>query len=135
MFFSKPKKKSDFHILIVDDEADFLSSMEYWFKSQGYAVQTAPDGAQAIELLKKNVPNIIFLDIKMPVMDGIETLKIIRKMRLKIPVIMLVAHPSEELRVAAYKYGANAFLEKSLDFYQAEHLINSLVRVTSKQKA
>ena len=55
MFSSKkPGKKPDVYLLLIDDEKDFLTSMDFWFKSQGFHVETAPSGAEALELLKKN---------------------------------------------------------------------------------
>lgn len=127
-------KKSDFRVLIIDDEKDFLSSMEFWFRSQGYTVLTAPGGREALEVLKKTVPNIIFLDYLMPDMNGVEVLARLRRMYPRIPVVMLTAHAREDVRIEAYKHGANGVFDKSLDFYKAEHLINSLVRVVSKER-
>jgi uncharacterized membrane protein (UPF0127 family)/ActR/RegA family two-component response regulator len=127
-------KKSDFKVLIIDDEKDFLSSMEFWFRSQGYAVLTASGGPEALDVLKKTVPNIIFLDYLMPGMNGVEVLHRLRRMYPRIPVVMLTAHAREDVRIEAYKHGANGVFDKSLDFYKAEHLINSLVRVVSKER-
>jgi uncharacterized membrane protein (UPF0127 family)/CheY-like chemotaxis protein len=129
-----PGKKSDFRILIIDDEKDFLSSMEFWFRSQGYTVLTAPGGREALEVLKKTVPNIIFLDYLMPDMNGVQVLGRLRRMYPHVPVVMLTAHAREDVRIEAYKVGANGVFDKSLDFYKAEHLINSLVRVVSKER-
>lgn len=134
MFFFKKEKQSDFDILIIDDEKDFLDSMELWFKTQGYSVEALTSGADALALLKKKTPKIIFLDLVMPQLDGVETLRGIRKSNPRIPVIMLSSHATEESRLEAYKLGVNAFLEKTLDFYSIEHLVNSLVRVVSKKK-
>lgn len=135
MFFFKVRKKPDFDILIVDDEKDFLDSMEVWFESQGYSVEAVTSGEQALKLLGEKTPGIIFLDVRMPQMNGIETLKKIRQSNPRIPVVIITALATEELRLASYKLGVNAFFEKSLDFYKAEHLVNSLVRVVSKRKA
>ncbi len=127
-------KKSDFRILIIDDERDFLSSMEFWFRSQGYTVLTASSGIEGLEILKKTVPNIVFLDYLMPGIDGVQTLNRLRRMYPQLPVVMLTAHAREDVRVEAYKHGANGVFDKSLDFYKAEHLINTLVRVVSKER-
>jgi CheY-like chemotaxis protein len=132
--FSRGTRKSDFHILIVDDEKDFLSSMSVWFKSQGYLVEAVSSGQDALDLLKTKKPNIIFLDIAMPDMDGVETLKRLRKIRPHVPVVMLTKDASEEACLNAYKHGVNGFFNKSLEFYEATHLINSLARVVSKER-
>jgi two-component system nitrogen regulation response regulator NtrX len=134
MFPFTRQEKKKLHILVVDDEQDFLCSMETWFTSQGYEVQAVSSGEAALETLKKMTPNVIFLDVSMPGLNGLQTLEQIRKTKPRVPVVILTAHGDEDLRLQAYKFGANAFLEKSLDFYKVEHVINSLVRVVSKAK-
>lgn len=128
------KKQADFHILIVDDEKDFANSMQYWFKSQGYSVEVVNSGAEALELLKAKTPAIIFIDILMPGMDGLQTLKAIKDLKIEVPVIIMTSHDSEEMRLYANKAGVNGFLDKTQDFYKTEHLINSLVRIVVKKK-
>ncbi|MFH0877725.1 MAG: response regulator [Candidatus Omnitrophota bacterium] len=127
-------KKPGCHILIIDDEIDFLNSLAFWFKSHGYTVDTAESGAQGLEILKTKTPNIILLDIMMPDMDGLDTLKGIKQIKAEVPVVLMTAFATEDRRLEAYKLGANAFLDKTVDFYKAEHLINSLVRVVTKEK-
>lgn len=128
------KKQADFHILIVDDERDFAESMQYWFKSQGYSVEAVNSGNEAMELLKTKMPAIIFMDILMPGMDGLQTLKAIRELKIDVPVVIMTSHDSEEMRLYANQHGVNAFLDKTRDFYKAEHIINSLVRIVAKKK-
>lgn len=134
MFFLKRNRKPDFHILIVDDDKDFLTSMSIWFKSHGYNVEAVSSGEEALKLLKKRRSNIIFLDFFMPGTDGIETLRNIRRMKIKTPVVMLAKDVPEDICLAAYALGINAILDKTLDFYSAEHLINSLTRVVVRQR-
>ena len=134
MFSSKkPGKKPDVYLLLIDDEKDFLTSMDFWFKSQGYHVETAPTGTEALDFLKKKMPNVIFLNVQMPNGEGIETLRRIRELSADVPVVMLSAFGSEETRVDAYKLGVNGFFDKSSNFYEAQHLINSLVRVVARK--
>jgi two-component system nitrogen regulation response regulator NtrX len=128
------KKNSDFQILIVDDEKDFLSSLSLWFKSQGYSVESSDSGEEALKLLKKRKPSIIFLDAFMPGMDGIETLKCIREILPHVPVVMLTKETPEDMCARAFMFGVNGFFEKTLDFYKAEHIINSLARVVSRER-
>lgn len=134
MFFFRRRKKSDFHILIIDDEKDFISSIEFWFKRQGYSVEAVMSGGAALEAIKAKDFDLIFLDVFMPMMDGLETLRQIRELKSTVPVVMISAHFSEEVRLEGYKLGVNAFLDKTQDFYKNEHLINSLVRVASKKR-
>ncbi|WP_262482809.1 response regulator transcription factor [Aquimarina longa] len=66
-------------ILIVDDEPNIVMSLEYTFKKNNFEVFIARDGAEAIEILKSKVPDVILLDIMMPNIDGYQTLEYIRK--------------------------------------------------------
>lgn len=83
--------KEKIHILIVDDDTFFLDMYSMRFKTAGYEVTTASNGKNALEKLQTVIPDIILLDLTMPVMDGFETLKQIQKEdRLKkVKVIML----------------------------------------------
>ncbi len=125
--------KSDFYIMIVDDEKDFLDSIRYWFTSQGYRIEAFMSGAEAIEMIKSKKPGIVFLNLQMPHQEGIETLRAIRKVDDRLPVVMLSAFGEEEMSVDAYKLGVNGFFDKSSNFYKAEHLINTLVRVIARR--
>ncbi|MGE5279605.1 MAG: DUF192 domain-containing protein [Deltaproteobacteria bacterium] len=131
---AQPQPKSDFLLLIVDDEKTFLEAMSAWFKNQGYRVATASSGEEALKAVQAVRPNIVFLDYMMPGMDGMEVLRRIRKTHPRLPVVMLSAYAHEDMRVEAYKLGANGVFDKSVDFYNAENLLNSLVRVMSKDK-
>lgn len=81
--------KKTSRILIIDDESDFLATISYWLTSRGYDVVSAPGGAEALAQLAKSPFDIIFLDIVMPHLNGMETLKRIRSMRINCPVVLL----------------------------------------------
>ncbi|MEW6008560.1 MAG: response regulator [Candidatus Omnitrophota bacterium] len=129
-----PNANSDIDILLIDDEKDFVSTMEFWLKGQGYKVQTVFNGQDALKIIKVQAPHIVFLDINMPVMDGIETLKRIRQIDSELPVVMITAHDTDENRKEAYKLKANAFFDKSKDFYEADHIIKSILHFFAKGK-
>ena len=131
---ARQRAKSDFLLLIVDDDKDFLASMSFWFKTQGYRVMTAPSGEQALNVLRETTPSIVFLDYMMPGLDGIQTLQRIRKDFPRLPVVMLSAYAHENMRVEAYKLGANGVFDKSVNFYNAENLLNSLVRIMARER-
>jgi len=135
---NKPTKKpqdlkNNFYIMIVDDEKDFLDSITYWFVSQGYQVEALMSGAEAIEMIRARKPGIVFLNLQMPRQEGIETLRVIKELDSRLPVVMLSAFGEEDMSVDAYKLGVNGFFDKSSNFYKAEHLINTLVRVIARQ--
>lgn len=66
-------------ILIVDDEPNIVMSLEYTFKKKGFQVFIARDGSEALEILEKNIPDIIVLDVMMPKVDGYQTIKWIKE--------------------------------------------------------
>ncbi len=84
---TKPGKR----VLVVDDEQDFLSIMDFFLTMEGFEVETALDGADAIRSINKTPPDLILLDVVMPVLDGYGTLKALqgRRKTRNIPVIML----------------------------------------------
>lgn len=110
-------------ILLVDDETDYAETMAFWLKAKGYQVVTAPNGEEALARLAERTPAIVFLDILMPGMDGIETLRRIRTTHPRLPVIMVTAYASEERMQEAQSLGAVGFFPKAADFSQAATLI------------
>jgi len=114
-------EKENIRILLVDDEADFVKAMLFWLQSKGYSVITASDGKTAIELTKKSEPNLILLDLAMPGIDGIETLKRIRKFNQNVPVIILSAHVDELRAKILAPYNVSAV------FYKGDELSSMLV--------
>ena len=100
-----------FKIILVDDQQDFIEPIAFWLEAKGYDVRMAYNGKDALALVEKEVPDIIFLDINMPVMDGIETLKQLRVNHKTLPVIMITAE-SEQLPVLS-DMGISGFFPKS----------------------
>ena len=103
------------HILVTDDERAIRNTLKEILEFEDYQVSTAESGAEAIEFVDKNQIDLIFLDIKMKGMDGLETLKEIRKLGFQMPVIMISGHGTIEIAVEATKHGAFDFLEKPPD--------------------
>ncbi len=99
-------------ILIVDDEPDFLELMSLRVAGWGYTVIKASNGLAAIEAIKKSAPDMMILDYMMPGMDGIETLRQIRKSGNKMPVIMFTAYPNTNTLEGAASLGVSAFIPK-----------------------
>jgi CheY-like chemotaxis protein len=102
-------------VLLVDDEPDFVESMSLWLKAKGYSVLVASSGEEAIKIIKEQAPQIVFLDIKMPAMDGIETLRRIREFNQRIPVIMITAYADEEKLAKAQRLNISGFFSKDED--------------------
>ena len=99
-------------ILIVDDEESVRKSLADVMRDEGYEVVTASSGMEGIEVLAEAQPSLALLDIAMPVMDGIETLRRIRELRPDLPVIMVTGHGTIETAVKTTKMGAYDFIVK-----------------------
>ena len=112
------------HILLVDDEPNFVESMSLWLESKGYSVSVAPSGEKAIQIIKEQSPHIVFLDIKMPVMDGIETLRCIRQINQKLPVIIVTAYADEEKFVQTQELNVSGFFAKDEDLKKLQNIID-----------
>lgn len=109
-------------VLIVDDEAQITSMLRSFFQGDKYVVETASNGADALRLLQKNRPDLVLLDITMPEMDGIETLRQIRALDRKIPVIMVTGTSDVSAAGKALAQGALAYIPKPFDFTYLDHL-------------
>ena len=103
------------NILVVDDERSIRNSLKDILEYEEHQVQTAENGIEALKLIKNQCFDLIFCDIKMPEMDGIDVLKKIKKTNYDIPVIMISGHGNIETAVEAIKIGAFDFIEKPLD--------------------
>jgi two-component system nitrogen regulation response regulator NtrX len=99
-------------ILIVDDEESVRKSLADVMRDEGYEVVMAASGKEGVELLKESQPALALLDIAMPEMDGIETLRMFRDMRPDMPVIMITGHGTIETAVKTTKMGAYDFMVK-----------------------
>ena len=103
-------------ILIVDDEKDFVEMFSLRLTGQGEKVSAAYSGQEALDLLEKTAIDVVILDIRMPGMDGIETLKKIKASYPLVEVILLTGHGSTETAVEGMKEGAFDYLMKPADF-------------------
>ena len=101
-------------ILIVDDEEDILTLLEYNLEKAGFKVISADDGPEAIELTKKENPSLIILDIMLPSMEGTEVCKVIKRDNATshIPIIMLTAKGEEVDRIVGLELGADDYITK-----------------------
>jgi DNA-binding NtrC family response regulator len=99
-------------ILLVDDEEVFAGNMAKLLTARGYQATTAHNGEAAIQSLQKEAVDVIVLDLKMPGMDGIATLKEIQKLDLFAQTLILTGHGSIDSALEAMKFGAYDFLTK-----------------------
>lgn len=111
-------------ILVVDDNANLARTTAMILNRKGYAVTTAGDGGEALEKAGHQAFDIILMDIKMPVMNGVETYKQIKSIRPDAAVIMMTAYAVEDLIQEALAEGAYGVLHKPLDIERVMVLIN-----------
>ncbi|MBR9980731.1 MAG: sigma-54-dependent Fis family transcriptional regulator [Desulfatitalea sp.] len=112
-------------ILIVDDEASIVQSLKGLLTDEGFEVLTAANGYEALQQLETEAPDLVLLDIWMPGIDGIETLREIKKGSPHIQVIMITGHGTIETAVQATKLGAFDFIEKPLSIDKVIVAINN----------
>ncbi len=98
-------------ILIVEDDPTLQETLAYNLKRQGYEVDTAEDGKTALDLAAKSNPDLVVLDIMLPVLDGLEVCRILRK-NSNVPILMLTARDDEIDRVLGLELGADDYLTK-----------------------
>jgi DNA-binding NtrC family response regulator len=99
-------------LMLVDDEERFLQTTGKMIRRKGYDVLTANSGEACLEMLEKELVHVIVLDVKMPGMDGVETLKRIKQRYPRIEVIMLTGHATADSAVEGLKSGATDYLQK-----------------------
>ena len=102
-------------MMLVDDEERFLSTTKKLLEKKGYEVITASSGSEALEKLQSHTVHVVILDVKMPGMDGMETLKEIKRLHPLTEVIMLTGHATVESAVDGMKCGAIDYLMKPCD--------------------
>jgi DNA-binding NtrC family response regulator len=125
------EKMEDLKILLVDDEARFLQTTQKLLTRSGFNVLTAPSGRDALSLLKGKAIDVVVLDVKMPGMDGLATLKEIKRQFPSVDVIMLTGHATVEDAVEGLRSGAVDYLMKPVDH---EVLIEKAMRAFEKRK-
>ena len=112
-------------ILIVDDEPSIVQSLSGLLTDEGFEVTSAGNGYEALQQIESNPPDLVLLDIWMPGIDGLETLKEVKKNNSHIHVIMITGHGTIETAVQATKLGAYDFIEKPLNFEKVIVAINN----------
>ena len=118
-------------VLLVDDEAQFRATTEKILKRRGFSTLMAGSGQEALGQLEKK-PDAVILDIKMPGMSGLETLREIKSRASQLPVIMLTGHGSEDAAQDALEHGASDFLAKPCDI---ELLASKITEAVRKRRA
>jgi DNA-binding response OmpR family regulator len=98
----------------VDDDAKVRETIEAFLRAEGYAVQTAADGAEALEHVGRQLPCVVLLDMRMPIMDGWDFVRELRAREIDLPIIVMTA--AQDARRSAEEIGAPAYVAKPVSF-------------------
>ncbi|MFP4168413.1 MAG: response regulator [Desulfonatronovibrionaceae bacterium] len=109
------ESRNNIRVLLVDDEVDFMETLVKRMKKRGLNVKGVKSGEEALAVLGEETFQVVVLDVKMPGMNGIEVLKIIKKRHPRAEVIMLTGHASLELAMQGMESGAYDYLMKPMD--------------------
>jgi DNA-binding response OmpR family regulator len=115
------------NILVVDDEPHVLKLVKANLESSGYRVLTAGDGAQAVEIVEQEMPDLVILDLMLPKMDGYAVCRRIREFS-NVPVIMLTARSAQVDLVHGYEVGADDYLTKPFSVTELLMRVQAVLR-------
>ena len=114
-------------ILIVEDEPTLLETLEYNFNRQGYDICTAADGLVALDVARRERPDVIILDIMLPGMDGIEVCRTLRQ-EMNVPILILTARAEEVDKVVGLEVGADDYLTKPFSMRELIARVKAMLR-------
>jgi len=114
-------------VLVVEDEPTLVETLEYNLTRQGYGVCTAADGLAALEVARRERPDLIVLDIMLPKLDGLEVCRILRQ-EMNVPILMLTARAEEVDRVVGLEVGADDYLTKPFSMRELLARVKALLR-------
>lgn len=114
-------------LLIIDDDAQIRELLTLYFTKEGFTIEQAADGAEGIRKVVQFKPSLVILDIMMPVLDGIEVCREIRKF-LRVPIIMLTARVEDEDRIMGLELGADDYVSKPFNPREMVARVNAVLR-------
>jgi DNA-binding NtrC family response regulator len=127
--------KTHWHILVVDDEEVMCESLAAWLREDGYSVDTASSGRQAVEKASQRDYAIYFVDLKMPGgMDGIETMMQIRHLNADASIIIITAYATVDTAITAMKEGAQEYIVKPCNPEEISLLVSRIIKVKNLQR-
>ncbi len=119
-----------YKVLIADDEAQIREILKIYFTKEGYEVVEAGDGKEAMQKISKERPDILLLDVMMPVMDGLEVCTLVRK-KYDIPIIMLTAKDEDDDRILGLDKGADDYITKPFNTREVVARVKAVLRRAS----
>lgn len=104
------------HVLVVDDDREIRDSLRRGLSLEGYEVSTASDGETAVRSVRRNTPDVVILDLRLPGMDGLAACRRLREIAATLPILILTARDAVSERVAGLEAGADDYLMKPFAF-------------------
>jgi two-component system, OmpR family, response regulator len=117
-------------ILVVDDDPNICELMRLYFQKAGFELFCAGDGSSALDLFRLKKPDLIFLDLMLPVINGREVCRLIRQ-KSSVPIIMLTARDTSEDKLAGFEWGADDYIVKPFDPLESVARARALLRRAS----
>jgi DNA-binding response OmpR family regulator len=114
-------------VLVVEDEPALVDTLEYSLTRQGYDVKVATDGAKALEIARREQPDLIVLDVMLPTLDGFEVCRILRQ-EMSVPILMLTARTDEVDKIVGLEVGADDYLTKPFSMRELTARVKALLR-------
>jgi DNA-binding NtrC family response regulator len=124
----------NFNVLLVDDEVEFLETLVKRLTKRGLNIRTAKSGAEALAIVREKGIDVTVLDVRMPGIDGIQTLREIKRLDPLIEVIMLTGHASIEVAIEGMELGALDYLMKPADIDDLFYKIQDAFKKRSIQQ-
>lgn len=126
--------ENELYVLLVEDTEDNRMMMRRLLEMSGYRVSEAVNGVEAVRLAERETPNIILMDLSLPIVDGLAATRRIRRLPhlANVPIIAVSAHDSADFHADALAAGCDAYITKPVDYSELEDLI---VELTAKQRS
>jgi CheY-like chemotaxis protein len=114
-------------IMVVDDNEDLRDMLRYMVEKLGYGVVEAKNGQEAVELARHRCPDMILMDLSMPVMDGLAATRLLREIEemCHVPIVAISANRREQSQADALAAGCNEYLTKPVNFHQLHNLLGT----------
>jgi two-component system cell cycle response regulator DivK len=114
-------------VMVVDDNADLREMLRYMVERLGFRVVEAENGREAVEIARRKCPDLILMDLSMPVMDGLAATRLLREIEAMyhVPIVAISANRREQSQADAIAAGCNEYLTKPVNFHQLHNLLGT----------
>jgi DNA-binding NtrC family response regulator len=113
-------------ILVVEDDAEMRSLLKDFFEEEGFETDSVSNGSEAFRILVRELFDLVITDIRMPGLTGLDIIPGIKKLQPDVPIIVITAFGSDEIRDRAMARGATSYLEKPIHFQNLRTLIHDM---------